>query len=254
MKTKTSRILAVVLIFQLLAFSACAGWLIYDAKVDRSGWAEKDGVRFYRDFHAKPVTGWLDIDGQRYFFLEGGIPATGWLEQDGVTRYFGSDGVMLTGWQTIGGKTYCFDDDGGMLTGWQQLDGVPCYLPDGVLATGWQEIDGKRYYFADDGKMRTGFTNVDGDIYCFDEAGQPLLRRYGAFKRRRVDQINDVAQKLVNAVREHVFETELRRNDVEQCRHAEQQHEHEAEGKNAFCHQRFSFLIVTIIFFFAATW
>ena len=65
MKTKTSRILAVVLIFQLLAFSACAGWLIYDAKVDRSGWAEKDGVRFYRDFHAKPVTGWLDIDGQR---------------------------------------------------------------------------------------------------------------------------------------------------------------------------------------------
>ena len=43
-------------------------------------------MRFYRDFHAKPVTGWLDIDGQRYFFLEGGIPATGWLEQDGVTR------------------------------------------------------------------------------------------------------------------------------------------------------------------------
>ena len=37
-------------------------------------------------------------------------------------------------------------------------------------------------------------------------------------------------------------------------KHAEQQHEHEAEGKNAFCHQRFSFLIVTIIFFFAATW
>ena len=141
---------------------------------DRSGWAEKDGVRFYRDFHAKPVTGWLDIDGQRYFFLEGGIPATGWLEQDGVTRYFGSDGVMLTGWQTIGGKTYCFDDDGGMLTGWQQLDGVPCYLPDGVLATGWQEIDGKQYYFGDDGKMQTGFTNIGGDIYYLDEGGQPL--------------------------------------------------------------------------------
>lgn len=79
MKTKTSRILAVVLIFQLLAFSACAGWLIYDAKVDRSGWAEKDGVRFYRDFHAKPVTGWLDIDGQRYFFLRAAFPPpAGW--------------------------------------------------------------------------------------------------------------------------------------------------------------------------------
>ena len=71
MKTKTGRILTVALIFQLLAFSACAAWLVYDAKVDRSGWAEKGGVRYYRDFHAKPVTGWLDIDGQRYFFLEG---------------------------------------------------------------------------------------------------------------------------------------------------------------------------------------
>ena len=101
MKTKTGRILTVALIFQLLAFSACAAWLVYDAKVDRSGWAEKGGVRYYRDFHAKPVTGWLDIDGQRYFFLEGGIPATGWLEQDGVTRYFGSDGVMLTGCQPV---------------------------------------------------------------------------------------------------------------------------------------------------------
>lgn len=120
MKTKTSRILAVVLIFQLLAFSACAGWLIYDAKVDRSGWAEKDGVRFYRDFHAKPVTGWLDIDGQRYFFLEGGIPATGWLEQDGVTRYFGSDGVMLTGWRPLTTKPTALTATGAMLTGWQQ--------------------------------------------------------------------------------------------------------------------------------------
>lgn len=79
MKTKTSRILAVVLIFQLLAFSACAGWLIYDAKVDRSGWAEKDGVRYYRDFHARPVTGWLDIDEQRYFSLRAAFPPpAGW--------------------------------------------------------------------------------------------------------------------------------------------------------------------------------
>lgn len=60
MKTKTSRILAVVLIFQLLAFSACAGWLIYDAKVDRSGWAEKDGVRFIGTFTPNPLpAGWI---------------------------------------------------------------------------------------------------------------------------------------------------------------------------------------------------
>ena len=56
-----------------------------------------------------------------------------------------------------------------------------------------------------------------------DETGQPILRRHGAFKRRRVDEINDVAQKLVDAVREHIFETKLRRGDVEQQRHAEKQ-------------------------------
>ena len=174
MKTKTCRILTVVLIFQLLLFSACVAWVVYDSKVDRSGWVEKDGVRYYRDFHAKPVTGWLDIGAQRYFFLDGGIPATGWLEQDGATRYLGDDGVMATGWQTIDGKTYCFGDDGVMHTGWQQLDGAPCYLPGGVLATGWQEIDGKRYYFGDDGKMKTGFVSIGGDVYYLNETGQPL--------------------------------------------------------------------------------
>ena len=64
MKTKTSRILAVVLIFQLLAFSACAGWLIYDAKVDRSGWAEKDGVRFYLPDHVLPAAEFGSMAGR----------------------------------------------------------------------------------------------------------------------------------------------------------------------------------------------
>ena len=58
-----------------------------------------------------------------------------------------------------------------------------------------------------------------------DEAGQPLFRRYGALERRRIDEINDVAQKLIDAVREHVFETKLRRDDVEKKRYAEKQHE-----------------------------
>ncbi|MGM9550366.1 MAG: D-alanyl-D-alanine carboxypeptidase family protein [Faecousia sp.] len=175
MKTKTYRILTVVLIVQLLVFLSCAAWILYDSRVDRSGWAEKDGVRYYRDFHANPVTGWLDIAGQRYFFLDGGIPATFWLEQNGVTRYLGDDGVMRTGWQTIDGDTYCFDENGIMKTGWQELDGQLCYLPDGILATGWQEIEGKRYYFGDDGGMKTGFTNVNGDIYYLDAEGQPLI-------------------------------------------------------------------------------
>ena len=154
MKTKTGRILTVALIFQLLAFSACAGWLIYDAKVDRSGWAEKDGVRFYRDFHAKPVTGWLDIDGQRYFFLEGGIPATGWLEQDGVTRYFGSDGVMLTGWQTIGGQRYYFDP------ATYKTDGAVAQSVTGSKAVVYWVVDGEVYHTTKDCVSLKRSTNI----------------------------------------------------------------------------------------------
>lgn len=60
MKTKTSRILAVVLIFQLLAFSACAGWLIYDAKVDRSGWVERTACAFIGIFTPSlSPAGWI---------------------------------------------------------------------------------------------------------------------------------------------------------------------------------------------------
>ena len=55
-------------------------------------------------------------------------------------------------------------------------------------------------------------------------------------------------------LRGRVFIVCLRLRFAAAGKHAEQQHEYEAEGKHAFCHQRFSFLIVTIIFFFAATW
>lgn len=174
MKTKTYRILTVVLIFQLLVFSSCVAWLLYDTHVDRSGWVEKDGVRCYRDFHARPVTGWQTVEGKRYFFLEGGVPATGWLEQGDGVRYLSGSGGMLTGWQTVEGSTYYFDSDGVMQTGWLEMGGQRYYLPGGILATGWQEVDGQRCYFAPDGALQTGFVNVDGDIYCLDENGHPF--------------------------------------------------------------------------------
>ena len=30
----------------------------YDSHVDRSGWVEQDGVRYYQDFYGDPVSGW----------------------------------------------------------------------------------------------------------------------------------------------------------------------------------------------------
>ena len=176
MKTKTGRILTVALIFQLLAFSACAAWLVYDAKVDRSGWAEKGGVRYYRDFHAKPVTGWLDIDGQRYFFLEGGIPATGWLDQDGGTRYFGSDGVMHTGWLTAEDGMRYYQADGTMATDWQEIGGKRyCFGENGVAATGWYQEGEYSYYFLPDGSAAVGPTEIDGVTHYFTPKGMEVI-------------------------------------------------------------------------------
>ena len=80
MHTKKRRAWPAVLLLvcTLAGILAVAGWLWYDKNVDRSGWVEEEGVRFYQDFHAEPVTGWWDIEGRLYFFQEGGIPVTGW--------------------------------------------------------------------------------------------------------------------------------------------------------------------------------
>ena len=73
MKTKHRRFLP--LIFLALILACVAGGLYwYDNNVDRSGWKEKDGIRYYQDFHAKPVSGWLDLPEGRYCFHEDGTP------------------------------------------------------------------------------------------------------------------------------------------------------------------------------------
>ena len=68
--------------------------VVFDMTVDRSGWAEKDGLYSYRDFHGRKITGWLNADGKTY--------------------YFGDDTIMVTGWQVINGKWYYFYYNGVM--------------------------------------------------------------------------------------------------------------------------------------------
>lgn len=168
MKTRTKILLPIFLCLLLLACAA-GGWLWYDNNVDRSGWAEKDGIRFYQDFHADPVSGWLDLEDGRYYFHEDGTPHTGWQEIDGITYYFETSGIMHTGWLELDGKIHYFGGNGTMVVGWLWLEEGRYYLRDGALLTGWQEIDDSHYYFYEDGTAALGFAEIDGQQYYFDD-------------------------------------------------------------------------------------
>ncbi len=169
MKHHFRRIAIALLLIAIAAACAGGAWLWYDNNVDRSGWAEKDGIRFYRDFHADPVSGWLTIDGSTYYFHEDGTPHIGWQEIDGTTYYFSDSGTMHTGWLEENGRLFYMGGNGARVEGWLWLGADRYYLLDGVLLTGWQTIDGNRHYFDENGIMAMGFREVDGSTYYFDE-------------------------------------------------------------------------------------
>lgn len=166
--SKAMRRIVPLLITVIILSCIGGGWLWYDNNVDRSGWVEKDGVRFYRDFHADPVSGWLEIGEDRYYFHDDGTPHLGWQDIDGITYYFDDDGAMHTGWLEKDGKLHYFGGNGTMVVGWLWLDEGRYYLRDGALLTGWQEIDGSRYYFSQEGIAALGFAEIDGKQYYFD--------------------------------------------------------------------------------------
>jgi len=171
MTTKRRHILPVFICILCAAALAIGGWLWYDSHIDRSGWVEKDGIRFYQDFHAEPVSGWLDIDGGRYYFHDDGTPYFGWQEIGGKTYYFDENGVMTKGWLQLGSERYYLNTDGVREEGWLTLGEDTYYLPGGVMATEWQQIDGQRYYFTDAGRMAKGFTDLEDGRYYFGEDG-----------------------------------------------------------------------------------
>ena len=170
MHTRKRLFWPVLFLVLALAAGGIGGWLWYDNNVDRSGWMEeKDGTRYYRDFHARRVSGWLDLDGETYCFHEDGTPHTGWQEIDGTTYYFDPDGTMYTGWMESGSEIYYFGGNGALVEGWLWLEEGRYYLTGGSMYTGWQTIDEKRYYFHEDGTAALGFTDIDGQRYYFDE-------------------------------------------------------------------------------------
>ena len=171
MKTKIRLLVPAFLIFLTIAACCIGGWLWYDSHVDRSGWAERDGVRFYQDFHGDPVAGWLELEEGRYYFQEGGIPALQWQEIDGITYYFGDSGIMHTGWLEKDGKLHYFGGNGTMVVGWLWLEEGRYYLPGGTLLTGWSTMEDGKRYFDDSGLMVSGFVNLDGNTHYFDTEG-----------------------------------------------------------------------------------
>lgn len=169
---KKSRLILPIVISMLLIGSLSYGlWIWYDNNVDRSGWKENEGIRFYQDFYGDPVSGWLDLPEGRYYFDPGGIPRTAWQKLDGITYYFDSNGAMHTGWLEQDGKTYYFGGNGTMVEGWLWLEGGRYYLREGELSTGWQTIDENRYHFNEKGILDLGFTELDGSTYYFNEDG-----------------------------------------------------------------------------------
>lgn len=171
MKTKWRLILPIFLCVVMTASLAYGGWVWYDANIDRSGWYEENGQRYYLDFYGEHLSGWQEVKGYLYFFREDGSVLTGWQEIGGQRYYLGTDGTMARGWQTVDGSRSYFGADGIQRTGWLELGDGIYYLPEGKMATSWQVIDGKAYYFTQQGMMARGFASIDGERYYFTDEG-----------------------------------------------------------------------------------
>ncbi len=76
--------------------------LVKTFKINRVGWEEKDGLKYY--YNGALATGLTEIGEDKYFFDD--------------------KGVMQTGWQQIDGGYYCFDRINGFLMTDCQVDGI----------------------------------------------------------------------------------------------------------------------------------
>ncbi len=176
-RLKKRRVLPVILILLAVAAAGIGGWLWFDANVDRSGWAPRNGTGYYRDFHGKRVSGWLEVEDRAFYFAPDCSMVTGWQDIDGERYYFAPQGevgagkgTMATGWQEIGGKRYWFGPDGKMAVGWIEENGDRYYLgEDGATVSGWLELDGSRYYLEDDGKMAVGWLELEKRYYLTED-------------------------------------------------------------------------------------
>ena len=172
MKFKQRQALIDLCILLAIILTLTVGWTVYDNTVDRSGWEEKDGIIFYKDFHGQKVVGWLELEDHTYYFDENCAMVTGWQEFDGNRHYFGSDGAMYTDWKNVDGMRCYFGSNGVLRTGWLDLNGKRYYLEEtGAMVSGWQDIEAHTYYFGENGAMLTGWNVLDAETYYFDESG-----------------------------------------------------------------------------------
>jgi len=172
MKPKQRQALIDLCILLAIILTLTIGWTIYDNTVDRSGWGEKDGIVYYKDFHGQKVSGWLNLGENTYYFDENCALVTGWQEFDGNRFYFGTDGIMYTGWKNVDDIRCYFGTNGVLRTGWLDLNGKRYYLEEtGAMVSGWQDLEGNTYYFGENGAMLTGWNTLDGNVYYFNETG-----------------------------------------------------------------------------------
>ena len=172
MQNKKQQALKLVLILLVLTFLGSLGFFLVDRYVDRSGWYQKDGAYYYRDFHWRKVTGWQKIDGRYYYFGDDHLMQTDWLEWDGGRYRLGSDGALDYGWIVVDGQWYYGGGDGAVLTGWQILEENRYYFrEDGAMQTGWMDLQDNRYHFGGDGIQTIGFYTEDDATWFFGDDG-----------------------------------------------------------------------------------
>jgi len=172
MQNKKQRTLTIVLIALILAFVGSLSWFLVNRYVDRSGWYEKNGDYYYRDFHWRKVSGWQKIDGYYYYFGDDHIMQTDWLEWEGGRYRLGADGALDFGWMDIEGQRYYAGGDGVLLTDWQVLEENRYFFrEDGAMQTGWLELNEKQYHFGENGIQTIGFYTENEDTWFFGDDG-----------------------------------------------------------------------------------
>lgn len=111
--------------------------------LSRSGWQERDGVRYYLNEDGTHALGWLDVDGNRYYIADDGVMHTGWLELDGSRYYFDSTGVMAVGRTEVEGVTCFFTSTGAQTLLVNPWNPVPeGYTPDLVTMDEYYATEG----------------------------------------------------------------------------------------------------------------
>ena len=198
------------------------GIIIEKYKIEKEGWLEVNGNKYYFTSYGTVKDGITTIDGVDYLFRNGKlvlakgedlevtidsnesaytsdiyiiaydkngvikeskkVEAFQWVEFRGNTYYIIENLAFSRGWQEIDGHKYYFDANGIMQKGWFKINGEEYYASEDGTIKA-QWVESK-YYVNADGKKVTGYQTIEGNKYYFDANG---IKQTGWFKIDNAD-------------------------------------------------------------------